>query len=97
MSLKKHNRGVIRLGDSTTHGGKVISVANIPTDMGLPIACVGDMTVCPLCKGSFPIVEGDPECTINAARVGEALRYALKRMEPVERKKWMEKSVENTA
>ena len=67
MSLKKNGQGVIRLGDSTTHGGKVISAAHIPTDMGIPIACVGDMTVCPLCKGSFPIVEGDPDCTIGGA------------------------------
>ena len=69
MPLKKWNRGVIRLGDSTTHGGKVVSVAHISTDMGIPIACVGDMTVCPLCRGRFPIVEGDPECAINGTPV----------------------------
>ncbi|MDR2819944.1 MAG: PAAR domain-containing protein [Desulfovibrio sp.] len=65
MSFKKQNRGVIRLGDTTTHGGKVIAVAHIPSDMGKPIACVGDLTVCPKCKGMYPIVEGDSECTIE--------------------------------
>ena len=65
MSLKKDNRGVIRLHDTTTHGGKVISVAHIPTDDGRPVACIGDMVICPQCKGTYPIVEGDSECTIE--------------------------------
>jgi uncharacterized Zn-binding protein involved in type VI secretion len=33
--------------------------------MGKPIACVGDLTACPKCKGAYPIVEGDSECTIE--------------------------------
>jgi uncharacterized Zn-binding protein involved in type VI secretion len=69
MSLKKHNRGVIRLGDVTTHGGKVISTAHTPTDMGKPIACIGDKVCCPKCKGVYPIVEGDSECTIEGAPI----------------------------
>jgi uncharacterized Zn-binding protein involved in type VI secretion len=69
MSLKKEGKGVIRLGDATTHGGKVVSVAHKPTDMGKPIACVGDMTVCPKCKGTFPIVEGDAVVTIDGVPV----------------------------
>lgn len=69
MSLKRKGKGVIRLGDSTSHGGRVISVTHTPTDMGIPIACVGDMTVCPTCKGTFPIAEGDAGCTIGGAPV----------------------------
>lgn len=69
MSLKKNGKGVIRLHDSTTHGGKVISVAHTPSDMGKPIACVGDMTTCPKCKGTFPIVEGAADCTIEGRPV----------------------------
>ncbi|MDR2821296.1 MAG: PAAR domain-containing protein [Desulfovibrio sp.] len=69
MSLKKGDRGVIRLGDVTTHGGKVISVAHTPTDMGIPMACVGDMVECPKCNGVFPIVEGDAECKIMGVPV----------------------------
>ena len=33
MSLK-NGKGVIYLGDATDHGGKIISVAHKPTDMG---------------------------------------------------------------
>jgi uncharacterized Zn-binding protein involved in type VI secretion len=48
-------RGVIRLGDSTSHGGKVTSACSDFKAMGKPIALAGDMTVCPQCKGTFPI------------------------------------------
>ena len=65
MALKKDGKGVIRLGDSTSHGGVVISVAHKAMDMGKPIACVGDMVQCPMCKGVFPIVEGDPNCEME--------------------------------
>lgn len=70
MSMRKNGRGVIRLGDATDHGGKVISVKHTEaTDMGIPIACVGDMVQCPKCKGVFPIVEGNADCTIQGDRV----------------------------
>ncbi|MYN28020.1 PAAR domain-containing protein [Duganella levis] len=49
------DKGVIRLGDSTSHGGKVISAANDFKALGKSIAVDGDMTVCPQCKGNFPI------------------------------------------
>jgi uncharacterized Zn-binding protein involved in type VI secretion len=68
MSLKKEGKGVIRLGDSTSHGGKVIS-AHKATDMSVPVACIGDMTACPACKGTFPIVEGDAKVTIDGTPV----------------------------
>lgn len=48
-------QGVIRLGDSTSHGGKVTSAQNDFKALGKPVAVNGDMTVCPQCKGSFPI------------------------------------------
>ena len=38
MSLKKNGKGVIRLGETTDHGGKVISVAHKPTEMDNPNA-----------------------------------------------------------
>lgn len=70
MALIKHGRGVIRLHDTTDHGGKVVSVAHTTAiDMDIPIACVGDMVRCPKCDGEFPIVEGDPQCTINGVPV----------------------------
>lgn len=47
---------LIVLGDKTTHGGTVISADMLSTTGGKGMARVGDMTVCPTCKGTFPIV-----------------------------------------
>lgn len=51
-------QGVIRLGDSTSHGGKVISACADFKALGKAIAVDGDMTVCPQCKGNFPTIDG---------------------------------------
>lgn len=48
-------RGVIRLGDTTSHGGKVITARSDFKALGKPIAVDGDLTQCPKCKGNFPI------------------------------------------
>jgi uncharacterized Zn-binding protein involved in type VI secretion len=45
---------VIRLGDSTSHGGKVISASPTHTLHGIGIARVGDLVSCPR-KGTAPI------------------------------------------
>ncbi|WP_082488645.1 PAAR domain-containing protein [Duganella sp. Leaf61] len=50
-----NGRGVIRIGDATSHGGKVISACSDFKALGKPIAVSGDMTQCPKCKGNFPI------------------------------------------
>jgi uncharacterized Zn-binding protein involved in type VI secretion len=49
---------IIRQGDPTSHGGKVLEGS--PTDIchGKPIAFIGHQVQCPKCKGAFPIVEG---------------------------------------
>ena len=49
---------IIRLGDPTSHGGKVVEGS--PTDICFdkPIAFAGHKTYCPKCKGTFPIIEG---------------------------------------
>lgn len=49
---------IIRLGDSTSHGGKVIEGSPFDICMGKPIAYMGHKVQCPKCKGVFPIVEG---------------------------------------
>ena len=50
-----HN--VIRLGDATSHGGKVISArASHFKVNGIPVACVGDACSCP--------IQGHSGCTI---------------------------------
>ena len=46
----------IRLGDSTSHGGKVISASSLYVVHGIAVAQEGDMTLCPKCKGTFPIL-----------------------------------------
>ena len=52
-------RAQILVGDTTSHGGVVISGSPTTTAQGRPIARVGDMVTCPLCKPHvFPIVEG---------------------------------------
>ncbi len=48
-------RGVIRLGDKTSHGGQVISASDSFTVRGKQVALDGDTTFCPKCKGTFPI------------------------------------------
>lgn len=49
---------LIVMGDKTTHGGTVIT-ADLTFDInGKCVARIGDMTVCPKCKGTFPIKSG---------------------------------------
>ncbi|MFP5391575.1 MAG: PAAR domain-containing protein [Gammaproteobacteria bacterium] len=49
---------LIVMGDRTSHGGTVIS-ADLTFDInGKCVARVGDLTVCPKCKGTFPITSG---------------------------------------
>lgn len=51
----QRGRGVIRLGDKTTHGGEVISSVKDFIVFGKCIAVEGNNTYCPKCKGKFPI------------------------------------------
>jgi len=50
-----NGRGVVRLGDKTSHGGEVISASDTFTVLGKQVALEGDMAVCPKCRGKFPI------------------------------------------
>ena len=49
------SKGAIRLGDSTSHGGKVIMADPNFKVLGKPLVCEGDMTACPKCRGVFPV------------------------------------------
>ncbi|MFA9217753.1 MAG: PAAR domain-containing protein [Sphingomonadaceae bacterium] len=51
-------RAVICKGDPTSHGGTVLEGNELFTIDGRPVAQLGHMTFCPLCKGKFPIIEG---------------------------------------
>lgn len=54
--MKHEGRGVIRVGDLTTHGGKVISASSGTVVMGKLAALERDNTYCPRCRGEFPIL-----------------------------------------
>jgi uncharacterized Zn-binding protein involved in type VI secretion len=51
-------KAVICKGDGTSHGGVVIEGHAIATIDGRQIACIGHKTFCPLCEGTYPIIEG---------------------------------------
>ncbi|WP_013588421.1 PAAR domain-containing protein [Paraburkholderia phenoliruptrix] len=50
------SRSIICVGDTTSHGGKVIEGNPAATLEGRPISGVGHMVACPQCKGTFPIL-----------------------------------------
>ena len=52
----ENGRGVIRLHDKTTHGGRVISASDDLTAQGIFVALEGHLTECPKCGGQFRIV-----------------------------------------
>jgi uncharacterized Zn-binding protein involved in type VI secretion len=62
---------VIRLGDPTSHGGKVVNVsANHFTVDGIAVARVGDMCTCPITgHDGCTIAEGDPHHTVDGIAV----------------------------
>lgn len=53
----------IRQGDTTTHGGTVITTSSDLTIYGKTGACMGDMVACPKCRGTFSIIEGTSSAT----------------------------------
>ncbi|MFA5983589.1 MAG: PAAR domain-containing protein [Methylococcaceae bacterium] len=60
----------IRLGDATSHGGVVVGASTQTDSGGIPVARVGDMATCPLCKpGIFPIVSGDNSLIVEGKAV----------------------------
>jgi uncharacterized Zn-binding protein involved in type VI secretion len=63
-------RGVIRLNDPTSHGGKVVSAAPNSSVMGVAVARKGDRCSCPQRgHGNCVIAEGDPEVLIDGVPV----------------------------
>lgn len=63
---------IIRLGDPTSHGGKVLEGSLMDICHGKPIAFVGHQTHCPKCRGTFPIIEGAPVTTFYGKGVALA-------------------------
>ena len=60
MSFLIDGKEVILLGDTTTHGGRVITASSDLEHKGIKVARVGDLVACPRCNGTYPIVEGAP-------------------------------------
>ena len=54
--LNNANNPAIRLGDSTDHGGIVITALANMDVQGKQVAADGCLVQCPKCKGVFPIV-----------------------------------------
>lgn len=63
-------RGVIRLGDATDHGGKVITASSTMKVLGIPVAREGDLVSCPKKNhGINPIIEGESTFTDHGKKV----------------------------
>ncbi|MGN8247587.1 PAAR domain-containing protein [Pseudomonas sp. SMV7] len=60
---------IVRLGDETTHGGRVVSSIPHTNLNGKPMAGKGNMVFCPLCKGEFPIIGGSDTYRVNGVPV----------------------------
>ncbi|QOK96333.1 PAAR domain-containing protein [Ralstonia pseudosolanacearum] len=53
------NQPLIVIGDSTTHGGQVITGDLSSTVGGKAMVREGDLTYCPKCRGAFHILRGN--------------------------------------
>ena len=56
---------MIRQGDTTSHGGTVLEGFPFYIVEGRAVAAMGHKVACPLCKGVFPIAQGNPTHTFN--------------------------------
>jgi len=63
-------KGIIRLGDPTSHGGKVVSASGRVEVRGKKVARVGDRCSCPI-KGhkDCVIVDGHPTIEVDGVAV----------------------------
>jgi len=65
MVEDEKGRLIIRLGDTTDHGGEVITGADTWTVEGRPVARIGDKVRCPKCDNKiYEIVEGNQKMTL---------------------------------
>lgn len=69
-----HMKGIIVIGDMTSHGGVVITGQPNYRVNGRPVACVGDTVTCPIPQhgGVSIIVEGHPTMRVNGRPVALA-------------------------
>jgi uncharacterized Zn-binding protein involved in type VI secretion len=62
-------REMVRLGDATDHGGKVIEATEELKHLGVAVALNGHGVSCPKCGGVFPLLASGPR-THRGKRVG---------------------------
>lgn len=63
-------KGIIRMGDATSHGGKVVAASGMALVHGIAVARKGDECVCPLNgHSSCVIAEGDSAVLIAGVPV----------------------------
>lgn len=63
-------KGVIRLGDATSHGGKVVNTSGTARVHGLTVARKGDVCVCPISGHTVCVIaEGDPKVLLDGVPV----------------------------
>ena len=62
-------RNWIVVGDATSSGGRVVTCSAFTVVDGKGVARINDQAVCPLHKGVFPIVDGDPTTIIDGQPV----------------------------
>lgn len=82
------SKGVVLLGDKTTHGGAVISVSSTMIVNGKNVALIGDKISCPIIgHGINAIIEGSPEWSSDAKPLLSmaAIVYVAVRFSPVPR------------
>ncbi|MFL9873502.1 PAAR domain-containing protein [Paraburkholderia megapolitana] len=59
-------RGIIRVGDATSHGGVVTTGSTTSQVMERPVARIGDLCICPIAgHQSCVIIEGDPDVIVD--------------------------------
>ncbi|WP_206950773.1 PAAR domain-containing protein [Trinickia acidisoli] len=59
-------RGIIRVGDATSHGGEVVSGSDMSKVMDRPVARQGDRCICPMQGHQHCVIaEGDPNFTVD--------------------------------
>ncbi|EAA1959733.1 PAAR domain-containing protein [Escherichia coli] len=69
-------KGIVVLGDKTTHGGQVISVSSSMVINGKKVALVGDKINCPvkghgintIIEGSFDWISDGKQVVVNGCR-----------------------------
>lgn len=60
---------IICEGDSTSHGGRVLEGSPLFKVEERAVACVSHLVFCPLCQGTFPIVEGSSQANVMGLNV----------------------------